>query len=111
FLGIGGGPVNLVVLFYFFSMDTKVAAQNSLYIIWISQIASLISTLVSKTVPEFSIVLPVLMVAGGILGGIGGHVINKRITSRAVERLFIALMMLIIGINIYNIFSICLRYA
>ena len=103
--------MNLVVLFYFFSMGTKVAAQNSLYIIWISQTASLISTLISKTVPEFSIVLLVLMVAGGILGGIGGHVINKTITSRAVERLFIALMMLIIGINIYNIFSICLRCA
>ena len=33
FLGIGGGPINLVVLFYFFSMETKTAAQNSLYII------------------------------------------------------------------------------
>ena len=30
FLGIGGGPVNLVVLFYFFSMDTKTAAENSI---------------------------------------------------------------------------------
>lgn len=25
FLGIGGGPINLVVLYYFFSMDTKTA--------------------------------------------------------------------------------------
>ena len=33
FLGIGGGPINLVVLGYFFSMQTKTAAQNSLYII------------------------------------------------------------------------------
>ena len=38
FLGIGGGPINLVVLFYFFSMDTKTAAQNSLYIILFSQV-------------------------------------------------------------------------
>ena len=30
FLGIGGGPINLVVLYYFFSMDTKTAAANSL---------------------------------------------------------------------------------
>ncbi|MEI3183290.1 MAG: sulfite exporter TauE/SafE family protein [Lachnospiraceae bacterium] len=36
FLGIGGGPINLVVLLYFFSMDTKAAAQNSLYIILFS---------------------------------------------------------------------------
>lgn len=37
FLGIGGGPINLVVLYFFFSMTTKVAAQNSLYIILFSQ--------------------------------------------------------------------------
>ena len=36
FLGIGGGPLNLVVLYFFMSMDTKPAAQNSLYIILIS---------------------------------------------------------------------------
>ncbi|MEY8351920.1 sulfite exporter TauE/SafE family protein [Lachnospiraceae bacterium 54-53] len=105
FLGIGGGPVNLVVLFYFFSMDTKSAAQNSLYIIWISQITSLSSTLVTKTVPEFSSLMLVLMVVGGILGGLGGHVINKKMNTRAVDRLFIVLMVVIIGINIYNIFK------
>ena len=31
FLGIGGGPINLVILFFFFSMSTKEAAENSLY--------------------------------------------------------------------------------
>ena len=30
FLGIGGGPINLVELYFFFSMDTKIAASNSL---------------------------------------------------------------------------------
>ena len=41
FLGIGGGPINLVVLYFFFSMETKVAAQNSLYIILIFQITGI----------------------------------------------------------------------
>ena len=50
FLGIGGGPINLVVLFFFFSMDTKTAAQNSLYIILFSQAASLLQTLWTRTV-------------------------------------------------------------
>lgn len=30
FLGIGGGPINLVVLFYFFSMETKFESGSSL---------------------------------------------------------------------------------
>ena len=54
FLGIGGGPINLVVLFYFFSMETKTAAQNSLYIILFSQITSLLTTLITHSVPEFT---------------------------------------------------------
>ncbi|MEG0689201.1 MAG: sulfite exporter TauE/SafE family protein [Hungatella sp.] len=105
FLGIGGGPINLVVLFFFFSMDTKVAAQNSLYIILFSQITSLINTLVTKTVPEFSWMLLILMVGGGILGGIAGRVINKKMNTDRVNKLFIGLMVIIILLNIYNIYQ------
>lgn len=105
FLGIGGGPINLVVLFFFFSMDTKTAAQNSLYIILFSQITSLLNSLVTKTVPDFSIWLLVLMTAGGILGGMSGRKINKRIDGHVVDKLFIILMVVIMGINVYNIYQ------
>lgn len=105
FLGIGGGPINLVILFYFFSMDTKTAAQNSIYIILFSQITSLLNSLVTRTVPEFSIWLLVLMVAGGILGGMSGRSINKKIDAKVVDKLFIFLMVVIIGVNVYNIYQ------
>lgn len=104
FLGIGGGPMNMVVLLYFFSMDTKKAAQNSLYVILFSQITSLISTILAKNVPEFSPWLLVLMIAGGVLGGIVGRKMNKTMKEVTVERLFIVAMYLIIGLNIYNIY-------
>ena len=102
FLGIGGGPINLVVLFFFFGMETKTAAQNSLYIILFSQAASLLATLVTGSVPEFRIPALVLMVAGGIGGGIVGRVLNKKMDNRAVDKLFICLMAVIIGICVYN---------
>ena len=105
FLGIGGGPINLVVLFFFFSMDTKTAAENSLYIILFSQVASLFSGLLNRTVPEFSIGMLLLMVSGGICGGAFGRKINKKLSSRAVDRLFIVLMLLMITINAYNIYK------
>ena len=101
FLGIGGGPINLVVLGYFFGMDTKTAAANSLYIILFSQIASLIATVVTG-VPEFGILALVLMVAGGIGGGIAGRSLNKKMDNRAVDKLFIGLMVLIVAICVYN---------
>ncbi len=105
FLGIGGGPINLVVLSYFFSMDTKTAAQNSLYVILFSQLTSLASTLLTGQLPQFSLFLLLLMVAGGFAGGICGGRINRMIDAKAVDRLFIGLMVVIIGICIYN--TIC----
>ena len=45
FLGIGGGPINLMVLGYFFSMSTKEAALSSLYIILFSLLAGLLKGL------------------------------------------------------------------
>lgn len=104
FLGIGGGPINLVVLFYFFSMETKTAAQNSLYIILFSQITSLLQTIFSGTIPQFPVMALIIMVVGGILGGFCGRIINKKMNSKMVDRLFIVLMAVIIGINCYNIY-------
>lgn len=104
FLGIGGGPINLVVLFFFFSMTTKVAAENSLYIIFFSQIASLASTIVTKSVPEFEIFMLIVMIIGGISGGITGRYFNKKISDETVDKLFSGLMIVIILINIYNIY-------
>lgn len=102
FLGIGGGPINLVVLYFFFSMDTKTAAANSLYVILFSQLTSLISTLVTRTVPPFDPITVVLMVAGGIAGGMTGRRINRKLDNAAVDKLFITLMVVIICISIYN---------
>lgn len=102
FLGIGGGPVNLVVLTYFFSMTPKVAAQNSLYIILISQVTSLLSTLITGTVPTFWWGWLALMALGGIAGGMAGRALNKRLEDRQVQVLFLCLMVAIVGISCLN---------
>ena len=102
FLGIGGGPINLVVLGYFFSMTTKEAALSSLYIIMFSQITSLVQTCVTGTIPEMEISYLVCMIAGGILGGTIGSKVNKKISDAGVDKLFIFLMAVIVLINIYN---------
>ena len=107
FLGIGGGPINLVVLYFFFSMDSKTAAANSLYIILFSQICNLLTTLCTGSVPPFRWPVLALMIVGGISGGMFGRRLNRRMDNRAVERLFIVLMAVIICISLFNTF----RYA
>ena len=42
------------------------------------------------------------VIAGGIGGGIAGRTLNKRMSSRAVDKLFLVLMGIIILISIYN---------
>lgn len=103
FLGIGGGPINLVVLYFFFRMETKTAAANSLYIILFSQSASLLRTLLTGSVPKFEIVTLAAIVAGGIAGGAAGRGINRKISNSSVEILFISLMAVIICISAYNV--------
>jgi uncharacterized membrane protein YfcA len=105
FLGIGGGPINLVVLFYFFTMKTKIAVINSLNIIFFSQITSIFRSVIFNDIPKFSMNILFFMVIGGILGGITGCLINKKIKDSTVDKLFIFLMIFMIFINTYNIFK------
>ena len=86
-------------------MDTKTAAENSLYVIFFSQLASLISSIVTGTIPDVSIGMLALMVCGGICGGMCGRKVNKKLTEASVDKLFIGLMVLMILINIYNIYK------
>lgn len=102
FLGIGGGPINLVVLYFFFSMTTKEAAQNSLYIILISQITSLLTTVLTAKVPGFHWTWLAVMVIGGIGGGMVGRKLNKKLSIAQVDKLFVMLVIVIIGISCYN---------
>lgn len=102
FLGVGGGPVNLAALYYFFSMSAKAAAQNSLYIILFSQLASLGATVLGGRVPDFEARWVVLMVLGGIAGGMAGHRISARMDDRRTGRLFVGLLAVIAAISLYN---------
>lgn len=106
FLGIGGGPINLAILYFAFSMTTKKAAANSLYIILCSQLANLVTYLVRGTVPAFP--WPYLLImAAGFLGGMLGTRINRRISEKTTERLFSGLLAVIVLICVYN----ALRFA
>lgn len=103
FLGIGGGPMNLIVLYYFFSMDTMQAAINSIIIILLSQFTSFCVTLISNATPSFDWGVLIAMVSGGIIGGLVSAKLQKKLSPQKVDRLFIILIIVILLICIYNI--------
>ena len=102
FLGIGGGPMNLAVLYYFFSMETKQAAINSILVILLSQLASLGMTLVSGTVPAFDWGVLIAMASAGILGGLFSAKLQKKLSSEKVDVMFQILLVVIFLICCYN---------
>lgn len=103
FLGIGGGPLNIIVLYFFYSMRPKETAVNSLFIVFCSQVASLMTSLIAKTVPVFQTQVLVVMCLGGVTGSLLGGRISSKISELAVERFFGSVLILLMGINIYNI--------
>lgn len=107
FLGIGGGPINLMVLGYLFGMDSKTAALNSLFVIFFSQTLSLVTTLVTGSVPEFDWTMLLMMMAFAVIGAASGRAISKKMSCRAIDILFMMLMVVIIFLSVYN----CFRYG
>ncbi|MBM6815758.1 sulfite exporter TauE/SafE family protein [Olsenella uli] len=102
FLGIGGGPFNLAILVFFFAMESKVAAQASLFIIAFSQSASLLYSLASGVMPEFEIAVLVGMCLMAVLGSVVGRKLLRHMDGSAVDRLYIFALLLIIVICAYN---------
>ena len=102
FLGIGGGPFNMAVLYYFFSMSTKVSAQNSLYVILVSQITGLLKTILSGNVPQVNVWVLVGTIVCGVIGSEIGGRINRKLSEKKATFLFECSMVLVLCINVYN---------
>lgn len=103
FLGIGGGPFNLIVLIHCFSMDPRSAAAGSLGIILFSQSASLVEMLATAGAPELPLPVLLLGAAGGVAGGLLGRASVRRMDERQIGRLFLGLLFAIIVICLLNI--------
>lgn len=102
FIGIGGGQVNFVVLTFFLGMDTKTATQNSLYIIFWSQLSNIGMTIATSTVPSFSPMILVSMVFCGIIGSVIGKYFLRKMDADHIERLFMIVIIGMICLNLHN---------
>lgn len=105
FLGIGGGPFNLVLLVFFLSMGTADASQASLLIIAFSQTAGLAQMLLAGTVPAFPVADLIGMVSMAVVGSLAGMYVSARIDDGGRDRLYIAALALIALICAYNMVS------
>ncbi|MBI9097502.1 MAG: sulfite exporter TauE/SafE family protein [Spirochaetaceae bacterium] len=103
FLGVGGGPFNVVLLSLLFSMDTKSASVHSLLIIFFSQSAKLIAILSDTGFSEYNLSALVFMIPGGILGGVIGTGLNRKLEGETIQLLFKIIVSAIILLNLFNL--------
>ena len=104
FVGIGGGPINIVALTLFFSMETKDAAVNSLILILFSQASKILNTSITKGLGTFDLTMLIYMIPAGVIGGIIGSKLNKQVSSKYITKVFNGVLVFIIGITLFNIF-------
>jgi len=63
FIGIGGGPLNVAILGWLFSMNTKNAVFNSIFIIFFSQLTAIVLVIANMDVQSYDLsMLPVMIV-------------------------------------------------
>lgn len=103
FLGIGGGPLNVAVLAFFFAMSPKVAALNSLAVILSAQLISLLSVIIQNKVPEFDVVTLIAMMISGVVGALIGRFFATKMDNTKTRKFFNIVLVLILLINLYNV--------
>lgn len=106
FLGIGGGPINVAVLCMFFAMDIKEAAAGSIFIILFSQLAKLVSIAVTTGFGPHDYSILWLMIPAGVVGGLIGPILRRKLSHKAIEVIFTTVVVLIVLLNVFNIFTL-----
>ncbi len=103
FLGVGGGPFNIVAFLYLFKFDIKLAGISSLVSILFSQSAKLLTITFTGGFGDYDLSVLPYMVTAAILGAQFGVMLNKHLSGKGVERLFVGVQWLIFGIALINV--------
>ena len=102
YLGIGGGPINVAFLLLFFSMTMKDAAVYSVGIILFSQLAKLITTAITDSIPQFNYYILIFAVIAAVLGGILGAMMNKKSNEKTIKIVFTIVVSCVAVVSLCN---------
>jgi hypothetical protein len=102
FLGIGGGPINVAFLMFFFAMPIKKAAFYSIIIIFFSQMTKLTAIGLTAGFSRFDLSLIFPILAAAILGGYIGSFLNGKLSAGKISLIYRGVTIFIIIINLFN---------
>lgn len=102
FLGIGGGPINVAILCMLLGFNTKDAAVISIFIILFSQLSKLVLIYFDTEFVIYKLTMLWFMIPGGILGGIIGSKLNRKLRDNHINIVFKIMLVFIIVLNFCN---------
>ena len=105
FLGIGGGPLNVIILVGLMGFTTKDSAPYSIAMIFFAQIPKIISLLLVDQAENFRWQLVPFLVISAILGGTVGTQLNRKLSNKQVNSIYSLMMAGLLLICVYNILS------
>jgi uncharacterized membrane protein YfcA len=103
FLGIGGGPINVMILVLLLNMNMKKAATTSVFIILLSQFTKLLLIAMGTGFGIYDLSMLYVMIPGGILGGIVGAHYNHKLSHDTICKIFNIAIIALVILNIYNV--------
>ncbi|MDQ0177615.1 sulfite exporter TauE/SafE family protein [Bacillus chungangensis] len=109
FLGIGGGPINVAMFIFAFSLDIKTAVVYSIVTIFFSQLAKLSTIALTTGFGMFDLKMLFCIIPAALLGGYIGSKISFMLSEKRVLFFYNAVVVFIIFINIYNLISVCIK--
>lgn len=105
FLGIGGGPFNVIVFVLFFGVNIKDATTYSLTTIFFSQLSNLLNIFFSTGFSSYDNQFLLFLFPAAISGALIGGWLYQKSTNETIQKAFNITIILLITINLYNLFS------
>lgn len=105
FLGIGGGPINMTVLLLLFSLAVKQGAVYSICVVFFCQLSNLVTLFINNRFEPYVEYWPLIIcgMVAAVVGGLLGSTLNKKFSDKTVRIIFSLVMLVVFGINVYNI--------
>lgn len=102
FLGIGGGPINVLVILMILNMRIKEAAVGSVFIILLSQLSKILTFAVTTGLGGYDLTMLMFMVPGAVGGGIIGSKLNERMNPAHINGIFNGMITVLVLMNLFN---------
>lgn len=102
FLSIGGGPINVSLLIFLFSMSIKEATIYSIAIILFSQASKILTIVATGSLMQYNLGMMLFIIPAAILGGVIGTRVSKILSPKSVTYVFQGVIIIVLLLNVYN---------